>query len=387
MQVDDERLIEIPIDDITVGFDDDGLPRVDPVDPKAKAAPKEDEPVIAAEGDEPAPVEKKPKKEQPNKFAQELEEARRTAAQARAERDEAVRIANEAREAREASEQRLGKTTDVAQRLNWDNLNGAYDTIVGGIALAQNTLEQAKAAYAAAQETQNFNAAANAHEAIAEAKVQLLELNRGKANIESEIARTRRALEAEAAEAKQPKKQAEPDPQPPKKQQTPDEWIDANLSVAAPNKWLKEHREFMTDPSKHRQLLAFAQYYETMNGAGSYNSDGFAKALANEFDPQTEDDMDDNEAVEEAPKPVAKKSAAAAPVSRSGQPGNSGGGSNTIKLTQEEYATAPQLYGPSDYDLFAPEVKRKFPSWSENAARYQYDHDKKRAQKENRFSK
>jgi hypothetical protein len=88
---------------------------------------------------------------------------------------------------------------------------------------------------------------------------------------------------------------------------------------------------------------------------------------------------DQIEEIEEKPAP--RRSAPAAPVSRSTPATPSG--SNAIKLTTEQHAIAPDLY--SKYEDLSPEVQAKFKQWTPTAARYQYHQDLKRAQADGKY--
>jgi hypothetical protein len=392
----DTDLIEIPIDDITFGVDESsGMPIVVPASKAQSEAPAQ--PVEAAEPVEAeAPAEKpKPKQTGPRVSEADLEAARREAAGYAAERDAARRDAELERQTRARIEAELDRSNDVAASNYWSKINADYDQLKSAIAWANDQQAQDKAILKAAFETGDSEAWSAANERIATRAAKIVALESGERAAKADIDKTARNLEAYYSNRRnppepreQPERQAQPEkPQP--KQQTADQWID-QWPKDTTARWLKDNREFVTDPGKHQQLLAFATYYATKNGQNKLHTADFVKALNDEFHGQQDDaetDMNDETEVEtpkveEAP---ARKSAPAAPVSR-GVPGKSAtqSSSNSITLTREQFAVAPDLF-PTEKDL-DPDVLKKFGGqWSQTAARFQYDKNLKRAQKDGRF--
>lgn len=389
-----EQYIEIPIDDdIQLGFDETGFPRTEPT---AKPAPVKEakEPAEKAAKAEPAI--------DPDEFA-----ATKRRADDAAAREQAARSELEAeRQARIKAEKDRGETVDKAADIYWEGVKAGWqkintdrDLIANSKTFMASELERAKERHRAAGEAADSAAQTEAAADMADISAKLRDLARGLESADEHIAREKARIEREwdqyssqreksareAAEPEPPKKKEES-----KKQQTPEDWI-----AQFPRKlagWLTDNKDYVTDPKKNRDFIEFANEYAADYGQGAVQTPQFVQALREKFEPKApaqettrEDEMaeSDVETEEAAPPPSAKKSAPAAPVSRS-SPGRPASG-NTIRLTTEQHALAPDLY--PNYDDLSPEAKKKFPAWSPTAARYQYHADLKRAEAEGRFQR
>lgn len=390
----DTELIEIPIDDeITLGFDHDGLPRTEPVVKPTQAKAPEAAPKKSAEDKPEAPAI------DPSEFAAVKRRADESAAQY-----EAIQKELEAeRDARVKAEKAHGKVAEDANRVywegvkaNWDKINTDRDLISNSKSFLETQLDIIKDRHRAAAEAADSNAQTEAAAKMAEIQAQLRDISRGLDSADEHIAREKRRIENEwaeyqaqmkrAKEKPEPEERKEPEKKDPPKQKTPEEWI-----AQFPRKlagWLTDHKDYVTDPSKHKEFLDFANEWAADYGQNSIQTPQFVQALQDKFTPKPkqemtrEEEMADEEEVEtEEAAPPPKKSAPAAPVSRS-SPGRPGSG-NTIKLTTEQHAVAPELY--PNYNDLSPETQKKFPAWSPTAARFQYHQDLRRAESEGRF--
>jgi hypothetical protein len=371
----DENLIEISIDDIELGFDDDGMPKATPV---AKAPPK-------AETKTATPA----KKAEPTVSEADLAAERMRAQRAQAEAEAAQAALKAEREARLKVQDAYEQRTEQAARAHWVQINTEAEQIAGAIALAKSEQDAAERALQSAIDAGDAQAQAEAARRISRNESQITMLEQGHAAAKAEIEKTRRAFqEADRARKDEPapetKKPAQAEE--PKKPATPDEWISQFPRKLAG--WLNEHKDYVTDRSKHEQFLAFANEWAADYGQQAIYTPSFVQALADKFDPKEpektrEDEMaeaeDQIEEIEEKPAP--RRSAPAAPVSRSTPATPSG--SNAIKLTTEQHAIAPDLY--SKYEDLSPEVQAKFKQWTPTAARYQYHQDLKRAQADGKY--
>lgn len=381
----DDDLIEIPIDEMQLGHDEDGLPKSEPGTKPATGKP------IEAEAD--APVERKrtPKAE-PAIDPAELSEARRAAVEAKAE---AARERAEREKAEKALDTRTGQGLEAHRRAvkaeYWQTAT-EHQHITSSLASTKDSLAEAKRNLKAAHEAQDGERIADLTEHIGTLSSYVTSLDQGRHSVAAREAEAKKAYEEteqyfEAARTAEAKKPAVVEDKP--SQPTPDQWI-----AQFPRKtqsWLKANKDYVTDPDKHLQLQDFANEWVSDYGKETLHSPQFIEALNERFVPQTEVEeasvAETEPEVVEVQKPEPRKSQPAAPVSRSASPGRPSGSGGTIKLTQDQHAMAPQLYTASDYEGFDPEVKRRFPQWSENAARFQYHADLRRAEKDGKHLK
>lgn len=365
--------------------------------------PDEDTSLIEIEGDAPpaekpvvAKAEKKEKKAQPldpadtvEAIQRDLEEARRQGELKTREAEETRRALQAERQSRAKLEEDLYSLHDQGLRSRWDLVNSELQQIANGIQALNQERDAAKKEYKAAFEAGDAEAAANAQERMALAAADLRTLEQGKVGAEQEVRKTRSIIERARA-APPPAKAAAPEVEreaPAEKAPSPDDWIGQVRSVygAKPADWLNDHKEFVTDKKLNMKMLKFAEYYQTVEEK-PLDSKEFIAALNAKFFPEDDEMADEEEHIEpevEQPKPQARKSAPAAPVSRSSSPSQPSSSNGAVKLTQDQYNVAPELY--SSYDDLSPETKRKFPSWSPTAARWEYHANLRRAEKDNKF--
>lgn len=380
--IDDDDLVQIAPDDMVLGHDADGLPRTEPSsDPaKVKAAPKSEP--VKNQDDELA-------RAQQERLAAIRERDAERAARSAIEADAATKLDAE-RRARVAAEDTALTRTDQAMRAHWRSVNGDLSQIAGAIAATQSEATSAERDYVTASEAGDHIRAAAAQRAMAKAEAALMQLESGKTAAEAEVERTRRAFEAVAAqpehrpEPTQPKKE-EPSAKP---QITPDQWI-AQWPRKTTGSWLTEHKDYVTDTAKHADLIAFSNEFAADYGPHMLHTPQFIAALNEKFDPQAtaeseESTMaaDDEPEIAEEKQPI-RKSTPSAPVRGNATTPSRPANGNAIKLSADQYAIAPDLY--PKYEDLSPEAQQKFPSWSANAARWQYHNDLKRAQKDNKF--
>jgi len=316
----DDYVIEIPVEDMQLGFDTDGLPRVDPGVKTSQDKPAPLKIETADADDVRLPV--KPKGIAPKYSDADYEAAKRRADEAadRASRAEAAVAAE--RSARADVEKKLSTSTDAANRQFWGRLNSDFDNINGAIALAASEKDAAKSAYKAAFDAGDSNAAADAQDRIAVIAAKMQTLESGKHGIEAKIDETRRVFEADAAAAKEPRHVAEPKNDPPQRQMTVDDYIGSQPRKTT-GAWLADHKDYVSDPAKHKELLTFADEFVKDYGPTQLHTKAFVDALNERFNPTEietaieDHEMDDEPEIEVKAAPKAKpKTTAAAPVSR-----------------------------------------------------------------------
>lgn len=365
-----DDLIEIPIDGMDLGFEPDGMPKAVPA-----AKPKTPK---AADG-------------KPAISADDLSAAQRAAQAAQSERDEARRAAQAERDARLRAEHEAEKRTGQAATFLVRSMKAEHDHLASAASTVAAELDRLEADHARAGEMMDSKAAAAISREMASLTNKLEQINQGKSALATKIKGAEAELEAAA---RAPRDQdREPDPrqqqEPPKKAPaTPEEWI-----AQFPRKvagWLSDNKDFVTDRTKNEEFVRFVKEYTDDYGPNAVQTPQFVADLRSKFAPpavEEESDVSDDGAAEtpaQQPEaqPEARRSAPAAPVSRS-TPGKPSSG-NSIKLTREEYAIAVDMF--PKYDDLDADVKAKFPhGWTETAARFQYDKNKKRAETDGKY--
>ena len=375
----DDTFIEIPIDGIDLDFEPDGMPKAVP----AKTSPKK--------------ADAKPEK--PAISADDLTAAQRAAQAAQAERDEARRAAQAERDARLRAEQEAEKRTGQAATLYVRSMRAEHDHLASAAATLASELDRLEADHARAGEIMDSKAQASISREMASLTNKLEQLNQGKSALSSKIKQAEAEIEAASRaprdqEREREQDQRQPQQEPPKKApQTPEEWIGQFPRKVAG--WLNENKEFVTDRTKNEEFVRFVKEYTDDYGPMAVQTPQFVSELRAKFAAAEEGDVEDNGqggadgaadggaqgAAGQESQPV-KRSAPAAPVSRS-TPGKPSSG-NSIKLTQEQYAMAVDMF--PKYDDLDADVKAKFPhGWSETAARFQYHKNLKRAESDGKF--
>jgi hypothetical protein len=258
-----------------------------------------------------------------------LEREKQARADADRRADEQRRVAVEARA--EATTAR----TEATDR--------AYESVETGLAGAQSDASAAEQAYTVAMEAGNFSEAAKAQRRMSQAEARILRFEEAKADIE-------------ARRAEKPREQARP--------AQPDPIETFIESRSDPSKrWLREHREFLTDQRKSLKLTAA-------------HNDALAEGITADS-PQYFEHVEKFLGLRETPKAVevngeAKPPAAPVPARRTAAPpaapvSGSGGGMSAssggrveVPLTKEQVAIAEDgtiTWGA--HDLAAGRIKDK----------------------------
>jgi len=373
--------VELP-DDMDVALDGDGLP---------KTVPKE--PTKVAKAEEPAKKQVEFDAGELDRLRRDLDAERAAKAAVAAEAAAAKAVNEEERRARAGLEKSLDERTAQAMQSHWARVNADAQAIDTAIGSTKQNMIVLQARIRQANEAGDHDKAGEAQSLLTDAQLDMRELERGKDGISAEIERVRGTLQsmanARVAEPEKKKVEAEvhqPDPTPPK-HVSPDEWIDTVAKEHIGDKgagWLKDNKQFVTDPKLHKRLLRFAEEYAEDHGNAGLKSDEFLGALNKRFgikgkeeaSAEPEDDgvieVDTNPNPKEAePAPKAATSAPAAPVSR-GAPGKASTGTpGKVRLSAEQYAIAPNL----------------FPDMTPELARKAYAESLVRAQKEGRFER
>lgn len=235
--------------------------------------------------------------------------ARQQAQQAAAERDQAIRYAQERNVALSRSQK--------------DAVDSRLDSIKNGLAAAEAEIEEAKNAFRMASIEQDIDAQVAAQERLAEAKANKVNLTNGKAALE-------RAMEQEQERIKN-----QPPPQP---QQQGDGLDRTNLPQTAKN-WLRAHPEYLSDPRKNSKIQSL--HWDVLDEGHEPFSQAYYESLEVHLGLRSKPRQEVAEDDEEVVQPV-RRSVVSAPVSREA-PSSGGERSNSpVRLTaaQREAAKA-----------------------------------------------
>lgn len=258
---------------------------------------------------------------------------------AEAERDRQARAEAERRAAESARLAEIARRESVAAHQQVSDRE--FDTVAAGLAAAQTDAEAASAEYASAMEAGDFARAAKAQRRIANAEAKIVRLEEAKSSIEHSRSQPRPSHEGRVEAQQQPP----PDPV---------EQYVANMSAPSA-RWVREHREYVTDPRKNAKLQA-AHLNAVGDGIAPDTSEYFQSVerflgLRDEPSKQQQQPRDGNGKFSSR-----KAGAPVAPVAASGN-GSSLGGTE-VRLTATEAASAEDgtlVWGK--HDLAAGRIK------------------------------
>lgn len=227
--------------------------------------------------------------------------------------------------AREAV-QRQYRAQNETEEANFALVEGAMRTL-------SEENEHIKAQYKEALAIGDYDKVADLQEAMAENKVRLSELRRGHEYMKSQRENTRR------------------EPPPPPQPADPVESLAANLSPRSAD-WIRRNPDYAKDQRLFQKMVA-AHQMVTADGIQP-DTDEYFEAIETTLKIRKQPDRpqqraEEDDAMSEAAKPAQKRAAPpAAPVSRSGTPGNTR--SNAIRLTRAEVEAAADIgMTPEEY--------------------------------------
>lgn len=235
--------------------------------------------------------------------------------QERQRREQAERLAHD----REQDAKKLGSYVSQTQ----------YYVIANALRANEETATNAERELKEALDTADSARAAKAQRTIARLESERMRLEEGKAELE-------RTTSAQPPEERKPE---------PAKEPTPDDYI--NSMPPTSQAWLKENRQFVTDPKQHQKMLAYANI-AVAEGLTPHTPEFIAflddKLGTGKRDVEAERDAEAHiEAEPEAPKP--KTRTTAAPVSR--------GRTSISSINLSELS-------PSTKIRFAPAAEKRF---------------------------
>ena len=257
------------------------------------------------------------------------EEMKREREADRAARSEAERRANAERQRAEAAEREAAAARAEAAESN-------ADTITSGLAAAQAEQSSAEADYAAAMEAGDFKAAAKAQSRVAVAAAKIVRLDEAKADVETrKTAREeprKRPVEAPAADAGD----------------EVDRFISTKTAPTA--KWLREHRDWVTDPDKSNKLTE--AHFNAVNQKIAVDTPEYFEHVEKFIGLRQ---ASGNGAA--APKAPRRGSTPVAPVVHSG--GGMNGNGNEVRLSRGEALAATDGTHVWNYDDPSPQKRFK----------------------------
>lgn len=251
----------------------------------------------------------------------EREDARREAEAARAAAAAAAEAARAAVAGRTHAEETAVLREQQAMRAHVLRLQADKSQIEGAISATQSEAAMAQRELIQAIESGDAKRQAEAQHAIAKAEAALSRLEDGKFAADAELTKANRLFDdhekarpARPADETVPEKKPDPASQP--EPMTPDRWIETTAKNVLGDQgadWLRQNKQFATDPKMNRKFLRFADEYAEDHGQGALKSQDFLDALNDKFFPAR--DEDEPEPVVERPRSQAKATTAA-PVSR-----------------------------------------------------------------------
>lgn len=267
------------------------------------------------------------------------------------ERDEQ---AGRERTAREAAERAAAQFRTDAERARQEaaaarteSVESQYDTVTSGIEAAKSDAQSAEAEYKHAYEAGDAAAMVAAQRKIARAEAKIVRLDEAKAELE--VRKTRTTTER-AADQQQQTTQADP--------------VEAFISTRTEPtaKWLREHRDWITDPRKNAKLSAAhfdalgeglsadtAEYFEHVETHLGLREKPKPNGRANGANGQDQQRASNGQFRKGSAPPVA-------PVAASG--GGTSGGGTEVRLTAKEAASATD--GTLTWNYDDPSGKKKF---------------------------
>lgn len=238
------------------------------------------------------------------------------------QRADAERQARERSDAAaEQARQETARTREELAKSREEVVESNASAIDNAISAASTEREAAKREYASAMESGDWVKAADAQDKIAGAAARMVRLEEAKTDIET--------------------RKAEPKPEPRQEQrpQVPADPVEAAIAGLSPRSqaWLREHKEFVTDPKKN--MKANAAHNMAVSEGHIVDSDSYfdfcERFLGIKEDPEVVDPP------KLAPRPKTRTAMPAAPVSRdNSSPTNGSLGGSQVILTPGEQRAA-----------------------------------------------
>lgn len=223
------------------------------------------------------------------------------------------------RAARADAERRAETSRKEAETARTEVVEHQGDSIASGIAAAEAEANSAEQAYAAAMEAGNFADAAKAQRRMARAEAETVRLNEGKDDLEA------RKVAPAKGETRTEQRRAPDDPV--------EAYIQGRSEPTA--KWLREHRDWVTDEKKNRKLTA-AHWQAVDDNGLKVDTPEYFEFVETQIG--LKQPAKTNGATNGATIRTRRASVPVAPVQNSG--GGTNGGGTEVVLTRGEAAAA-----------------------------------------------
>ena len=233
--------------------------------------------------------------------------ARQQAQQAAAERDQAIRYAQERNVALSRSQQ--------------EAVDSRLDSIKNGLAAADAEILEAKHAFRIAAVEQDVDAQVAAQERLAEATTNKVNLENGKAALE-------RAIKAEQERRAQQQTQ---------QQQPQGDALDQTSLPQTAKNWLRAHPDYLSDPRKNAKIQSL--HWDVLDEGHQPFTDSYYESLEVHLGIRSKSRQDAADDDEEEVQP-ARKSVVSAPVSRDVPSSSGSRSSGSIRLTAAQREAA-----------------------------------------------
>lgn len=221
-----------------------------------------------------------------------------------------------------AAEHKAAEAGRQVQGARVEIVDSRLDTILSGISAAETEASSAEAEYQRAMEAGDFAGSAKAQRKMAAAEARKIRLDEAKADLEV-------SKQLETQRAAQPQRQAQPQYTDP---------VEAFIASAdrppQTQRWLREHRDFVTDPQKQKKLNA-AHMDADAEGIEINSPEYFAHV--NNFLGLSETNGTQQR---QAPTPPARRRASVPVAPVNATTGGNGGSGNEVRLSAREAQSA-----------------------------------------------
>lgn len=238
---------------------------------------------------------------------------------ANAEKD---RLASQRAEAERRAAESEQRATSAQEEIK----SSEHQIIANALEVVERDIKMAKQNYAAAMASGNYEAVADAQEALSEAAAKRLQLSNAKIHLESQLP------------ARMEGRVADQQPRQPQQQDPVEAWAQTLSPRSA--KWVREHREAVTDPTKARKLTAAHNAAVDLEGIEP-DSDAYFAYIEQRMGYRQAEESEPAPAAHLAPRQA--RTIAAAPSSSSSSGGQTRRSDNTVTLSPAERETARAL--------------------------------------------
>lgn len=251
----------------------------------------------------------------------------------------------------EAAERHAAEQAHAAERARADAtaartevVDSQYDTVVTGIGGAEAEIASAKRDYKAASEAGDWDKQAEAADRLAAARARHVRLDEAKAELEARkaapVSETRRPEATETRRAPQPADQFEA-------------YVANRTEPTA--KWLREHKDWVTDPKKNAKLTG--AHYDALAEGHAVDTQGYFDHVETVIGLRKDGANGQSASRQQQQRPARRPSVPVAPVQASG--GGTNGGGTEVRLKKFEADAAVDGTHVWNYDDPSPQKRFK----------------------------